>query len=121
MMPTVLAPQERDVNSRAAQLSRPSYASASTRLWFPSRVPVWPKPERDERAVATSCVGEIDSSYKVAKKVGEFSVCILRERLRPTYGDGFQGAPLTCPVFSQKQGGLHEAPEIATPGGASGV
>jgi hypothetical protein len=35
------------------------------------------------------------TSYKVAKNVVEFSTSIPREQLRPSYGAGFLGAPLT--------------------------
>jgi hypothetical protein len=35
-----------------------------------------------------------DATYNVAKSVLDYSIKIPRERLRPNYGDGFQGAPL---------------------------
>jgi hypothetical protein len=36
----------------------------------------------------------IYNTNNVAKKVIEFSIAIPRARLKPNYGDGFQGAPL---------------------------
>ena len=39
--------------------------------------------------------GRAYTSYNVAKNVVEFSTSIPREQLRPSYGAGFLGAPLT--------------------------
>jgi hypothetical protein len=45
----------------------------------------------DGRSAARGCGY---TSYKVAKRVVEFSTRIPRAHLRPGYGDGFLGAPL---------------------------
>jgi L,D-transpeptidase YcbB len=52
------------------------------------------------------------TSYKVAKNVVEFSTSIPREELRPGYGAGFLGAPLTMVTpddvpMKRERGGRH--------------
>jgi hypothetical protein len=52
------------------------------------------------------------TSYKVAKNVVEFSTSIPREELRPGYGAGFLGAPLTMVKpddvpMKRERGGRH--------------
>jgi hypothetical protein len=42
-------------------------------------------------------------SYNVAKSVIDFSITVPRERLRPNYGDGFQGAPLQPGLLSKRK------------------
>jgi hypothetical protein len=52
------------------------------------------------------------TSYNVAKNVVEFSMSIPRAQLRPSYGAGFLGAPLTMVKpddirTEREQGGRH--------------
>jgi hypothetical protein len=62
-------------------------------------------------------VGEYRANYSpnnVAKKVIEFLITIPRERLRPKYGDGFRGAPLTSSlpiekIIGRNQGATQDA------------
>src|SRR5579884_344107 len=68
-------------------------------------------------------------SGNLAKRLLDFSVTIPRERLRPRYGDGFDGAPLRAspsaagaPILGDR--GSHEranAPDSAKEGGPGGL
>ena len=56
--------------------------------------------------------GAAYTAYKVAKNVVEFSMSIPRAQLRPSYGAGFLGAPLTMVKpddipTEREQGGRH--------------
>lgn len=60
------------------------------------------------------------TSYNVAKNIVEFSTSIPREQLRPGYGTGFLGAPLTRmkpgDVTSEREQGGHHGTSRTEPG-----
>jgi hypothetical protein len=69
------------------------------------------------------------TSYKVANLLVEFSTSIPRTQLRPSYGDGFLGAPLQTgqplehptPQEQGDQRGSSSTPTQQNPGGAPHV
>ncbi|MBI3330155.1 MAG: hypothetical protein HYZ81_26035 [Nitrospinae bacterium] len=65
------------------------------------------------------------TSYNVAKNVVEFSISIPRDQLRPGYGAGFLGAPLTVVKpddipTERERGGRHGTSRPETDQGAGG-
>jgi hypothetical protein len=76
--------------------------------------------------VDVSQQGANHSPNNVAKKVIEFLITIPRERLRPKYGDGFRGAPLTSSlpiekIIGRNQGATQDVSETKEETDAAGA
>jgi hypothetical protein len=75
----------------------------------PAHLPI----ERRQENIAQQ--GGDYTSYKVAKRVIEFSASIPRAHLRPGYGDGFLGAPLQAGLPGKLPTGREQGDRRGTP------